>query len=341
MGNEEFKEIIDELFKFLRDKICLSYGQYLSDECKERLFSFETENIIINNDLKKIVQYMPQENKIQVSVEFLNPMYIEKIKSKNTDFDLEDLKNRVNEENPKILLEELIAFSKELNIHERDLIKSLLIQEILKMVLYKEEINPKEDVVITGAIELLAHNIGSQNGFLVSTPKKYLGELEVAIGLKEELEDNFESVVLSGNVLDYLSRIENRRLIEKLDGLTDNRKIIESTQNLDNVIDSIINMTEKTEGEIKNTEEEKDSSNSEEIVDLDRTMKVEKIEENINKEVEDLSKKEETMNQELKETNNSMVNSKSGSKKIILSILGVLLIVLLGILLGYLLFKFK
>ncbi len=340
MGNEEFLEIVDELFKFLRDKISLSYGQYLTDEQKERLFSFETENIVVNEESNKIVHYDEKENKIQISGEFLTPDYVEKIKSKNPEFDLVDLKNRINDENPRILLEELISFSTELNIKEKDLVKALLIQEILKMVLYKEDREAKEDAIISGTIELLAHNIGSQNGFLVATPKKLLGELEAAIGLKEELEDKFESVVLGGTSLEHLSRIENRRLLEKIDELTDNRKIIESTQNLDNVIDSIVNMTEKTEKEISE-KEEKVKDDTEEIVDLDKTIEMEKIKDEIEKEA---SKNEELLNKEIEE--NKLEQTKpttffSGKARIILSIVGVILVVAFGVLVGWLLFKFK
>ena len=280
MGNEEYKEIMDELYKFLRDKISIALGEYLTDKQKEKLGSFDFENnIVVGKETNKLVEYKMSDDKIYVSDEFLTPDYIEKVKEKNPDFDLTDLKNRVNSENPKVLLEELISFSADLKITEKDLIKSLFTQEILKMVLMNEDMDAKEDAIMTGTIELLAHKLGSQNGFLVSTPKKYERELEAAIGLKDELEDKFEEVVLKGNVLDYLSRIQNSRLLEKINDLADDRKIIESTQNLDNVIDSIVNMTNENQeiideankkGEVKEMEEEK----REEIVEIGDTEEV-------------------------------------------------------------------
>ena len=280
MGNEEYKEIMDELYKFLRDKISIALGEYLTDKQKEKLGSFDFENnIVVGKETNKLVEYKMSDDKIYVSDEFLTPDYIEKVKEKNPDFDLTDLKNRVNSENPKVLLEELISFSADLKITEKDLIKSLFTQEILKMVLMNEDMDAKEDAIMTGTIELLAHKLGSQNGFLVSTPKKCEPELEAAIGLKDELEDKFEEVVLKGNVLDYLSRIQNSRLLEKINDLADDRKIIESTQNLDNVIDSIVNMTNENQeiideankkGEVKEMEEEK----REEIVEIGDTEEV-------------------------------------------------------------------
>ena len=258
MGNEEYKEIMNELYKFLRDKISVSLGEYLSDEAKEKLFSFDFENKIeVGGTSNKIVEYKPAYDMIYVCDEFLTPDYIEKVKEKHPDFDFEDLKNRINSENPKILLEELIAFCADLKLTEKDLIKSLFIQEILKMLLIKDDMDAKTDAIMTGTIELLAHKIGNQNNFLVGTPKKYEAELEVALGLKEELEDKFENAVLKENVLDYLSRIENARLLQKINELADNRKIIESTQNLDNVIDSIVHMTSENQ-EIINSVNEKE-----------------------------------------------------------------------------------
>ena len=267
MGNEEYKEIMDELYKFLRDKISISLGEYLSDAAKEKLFSFNFEdNIVVGKEMNKLIEYKLQDDTIYVCDEFLTPEYIEKVKEKNPEFDLVDLKNRVNAENPKILLEELVAFSSDLKITEKDLIKSLFIQEILKMILMNEEMEAKEDAIMTGTIELLAHKLGSQNGFLVSTPKKLIPELEAAIGLKEELEDKFEEIVLGGNILDHLSRIGNSRLLEKINELADDRKIIESTQNLDNVIDSIVNMTNENQeiiDEVNKIEGEKEEVNME------------------------------------------------------------------------------
>ena len=267
MGNEEYKEIMDELYKFLRDKISISLGEYLSDAAKEKLFSFNFEdNIVVGKETNKLIEYKLQDDTIYVCDEFLTPEYIEKVKEKNPEFDLVDLKNRVNAENPKVLLEELVAFSSDLKITEKDLIKSLFIQEILKMILMNEEMEAKEDAIMTGTIELLAHKLGSQNGFLVSTPKKLIPELEAAIGLKEELEDKFEEIVLGGNILDHLSRIGNSRLLEKINELADDRKIIESTQNLDNVIDSIVNMTNENQeiiDEVNKIEGEKEEVNME------------------------------------------------------------------------------
>ncbi len=280
MGNEEYKEIMDELYKFLRDKINIALGEYLTDKQKEKLGSFDFENnIVVGKETNKLVEYKMSDDKIYVSDEFLTPEYIEKVKEKNPEFDLIDLKNRVNAENPKVLLEELIAFSADLKLTEKDLIKSLFTQEILKMILMNEDMDAKEDAIMTGTIELLAHKLGSQNGFLVSTPKKYERELEAAIGLKDELEDKFEEIVLKGNVLDYLSRIQNSRLLEKINELADDRKIIESTQNLDNVIDSIVNMTNENQeiiDEVNKKEEVKEmmEENKEEIVEIGDTEEV-------------------------------------------------------------------
>lgn len=280
MGNEEYKEIMDELYKFLRDKINIALGEYLPDDAKEKLFSFDFENnIVVGKEMNKLVEYKMSDDKIYVSDEFLTPEYIEKVKEKNPEFDLVDLKNRVNAENPKVLLEELITFSADLKLTEKDLIKSLFTQEILKMILMNEDMDAKEDAIMTGTIELLAHKLGSQNGFLVSTPKKYERELEAAIGLKDELEDKFEEIVLKGNVLDYLSRIQNSRLLEKINDLADDRKIIESTQNLDNVIDSIVNMTNENQeiiDEVNKKEEVKEmmEENKEEIVEIGDTEEV-------------------------------------------------------------------
>ena len=280
MGNEEYKEIMDELYKFLRDKINIALGEYLTDKQKEKLGSFDFENnIVVGKETNKLVEYKMSDDKIYVSDEFLTPEYIEKVKEKNPEFDLVDLKNRVNAENPKVLLEELITFSSDLKLTEKDLIKSLFTQEVLKMILMNEDMDAKEDAIMTGTIELLAHKLGSQNGFLVSTPKKYERELEAAIGLKDELEDKFEEIILKGNVLDYLSRIQNSRLLEKINELADDRKIIESTQNLDNVIDSIVNMTNENQeiiNEVNKKEEVKEmmEENKEEIVEIGDTEEV-------------------------------------------------------------------
>ena len=280
MGNEEYKEIMDELYKFLRDKINIALGEYLTDKQKEKLGSFDFENnIVVGKEMNKLVEYKMSDDKIYVSDEFLTPEYIEKVKEKNPEFDLVDLKNRVNAENPKVLLEELITFSSDLKLTEKDLIKSLFTQEILKMILMNEDMDAKEDAIMTGTIELLAHKLGSQNGFLVSTPKKYERELEAAIGLKDELEDKFEEIILKGNVLDYLSRIQNSRLLEKINELADDRKIIESTQNLDNVIDSIVNMTNENQeiiDEVNKKEEVKEmmEENKEKIVEIGDTEEV-------------------------------------------------------------------
>ena len=280
MGNEEYKEIMDELYKFLRDKINIALGEYLTDKQKEKLGSFDFENnIVVGKETNKLVEYKMSDDKIYVSDEFLTPEYIEKVKEKNPEFDLVDLKNRVNAENPKVLLEELITFSSDLKLTEKDLIKSLFTQEVLKMILMNEDMDAKEDAIMTGTIELLAHKLGSQNGFLVSTPKKYERELEAAIGLKDELEDKFEEIILKGNVLDYLSRIQNSRLLEKINELADDRKIIESTQNLDNVIDSIVNMTNENQeiiDEANKKEEVKKmmEENKEEIVEIGDTEEV-------------------------------------------------------------------
>ena len=280
MGNEEYKEIMDELYKFLRDKINIALGEYLTDKQKEKLGSFDFENnIVVGKETNKLVEYKMSDDKIYVSDEFLTPEYIEKVKEKNPEFDLVDLKNRVNAENPKVLLEELITFSSDLKLTEKDLIKSLFTQEVLKMILMNEDMDAKEDAIMTGTIELLAHKLGSQNGFLVSTPKKYERELEAAIGLKDELEDKFEEIILKGNVLDYLSRIQNSRLLEKINELADDRKIIESTQNLDNVIDSIVNMTNENQeiiDEVNKKEEVKEmmEENKEKIVEIGDTEEV-------------------------------------------------------------------
>ena len=343
MGNEEYKEIMCELYKFLRDKISISLGEYLSNDQKEKLFSFEVENnIVIDNEFNKIIKHSFDDDKIHISNEFLTPEYIEKMKSKNPDFDIEDFKNRVNAEDPKILLEELVVFSNELKIQEKDIIKSLFIQEILKMLIMNRDMDSKEEVIICGTIELLAHNLGNQNGFLVSTPKKLLGELEVAISLKRELENKFEEIVFGGNILDYLSRIENKGLLDKIDELTDNRKIIESTQNLDNVIDSIANMAKEMENEVQEVESEiQKTPEVEEIVDIDKTITIEnKILKEEEKAIEVKGEpKELEPKEEVKE--NAIAKKNPSNKKVILPIIVMLLTILLGILVGWLLFKFK
>lgn len=329
MGNEEYKEIMCELYKFLRDKISLSLGNYLNNEQKEKLFSFELDNIVIDNEFKKIVKYSFDDGKIHISDVFLTPEYIERVKSKNPEFDLENLKTKITNEDYKILLEELITFSSELKIQEKDIIKSLFIQEMLKMLIMNKEMDPKEEVIKSGAIELLAHILGNQNGFVVSTPKKLLGELEVAISLKNELEDKFEETILTRNVLEYLSSLENVGLINKIEELTNNRKIIESTQNLDNVINTIVQMKEPV---MNNQVENKEPA--EKIVNIDKTLKIESIDKDLEKTNTDLKVPNEAIKIELP-------NKKVKSKKMILSIIGVMLVVALGILVGWLLFKFK
>ena len=333
MGNEEYKEIMKELFKFLRDKISISLGEYLSDEQKEKLGSFDFENnIVVGNNSSKIIEYRPEDDKIYISDEFLTPEYVEKYKEKNPEFDITNFKERVNSENPRILLEELIAFSSDLKITEKDIIKSLFIQEILKMLLMREDMDAKEDAIMTGTIELLAHTLGSQNGFLVSTPKKYEAELGVAIGLKDELEDKFESVVLNGNVLDYLSRIQNSRLLEKIGELADNRKIIESTQNLDNVIDSIVNLTNENKEIIEKVSEAE--TPKEEIIEISDTPEV-KEEPVVNE-----HKEEAPIENKVSEVQEVKKPAKK-NKTLIIYLIITVITVLLGILIGYLLFKLK
>lgn len=342
MGNEEYKEIMCELYKFLRDKISLNLGEYLNDDQKEKLFSFEVEeNIVIDNEFNKIIKYSFGDDKIHISDEFLTPEYIDKIKSKNPDFNIDDLKNKVNAEDPKVLLEELIVFSGELKIQEKDIIKSLFIQEILKMLIMGREMDPKEEVIICGTIELLAHNLGNQNGFLVSTPKKLLSELEVAISLKRELEDKFEEIVLGGKILEYLSRIENKGLLDKIDELADNRKIIESTQNLDNVIDSIANMAKDMEKEVELKQEqiEEKKQEVEEIVDIDKTMAIEAIP-NTKQEIE-IPKVVEEKSISEKPIEETKILKPKTDRKVVFYAIGFVVIILLGILVGWLLFKFK
>ncbi len=346
MGNEEYKEIMSELYKFLRDKISLSLATYLSDEQKEKLFSFEPENnIVIDNEFNKIIKYSFDDNKIHICDEFLTTEYIEKTKSKNPDFNIDEFKNKINNENPKIFLEELIVFSNELKIQEKDIIKSLYIQEILKMLVNGREMNPKEEVIMCGTIELLAHTLGNQNGFLVSTPKKLLGELEVAISLKRELEDKFEEIVLGGNILDHLSRIENKGLLDKIDELTDNRKIIESTQNLNNVIDSIANMAKEMEDEAKKEEKIETKVEVEEIVNIDKTIVTEEtpIEKEKVEPIQKVKEEKSIINENKIENTKAIIKKEEvkSKKNPIFYIIGFIVIVLLGILVGWLLFKFK
>ena len=340
MGNEEYKEIMNELYKFLRDKISISLGEHLTDEAKEKLFSFDFEsNIVIDPSSNKIVEYKVSDNGIHVSDEFLTPEYIEKVKEKNPEFDLADLKNRVNAESPKVLLEELIAFSPDLKITEKDIVKSLFIQEMLKMILMNEEMDAKEDAIMTGTIELLAHNIGSKNGFLVSTPKKYEAELDVALGLKEELEDKFEEIVLKGNVLDHLSRIENSRLLQKINELADDRRIIDSTQNLDSVIDSIVNMTKENEEIINNEEPQVEKEEIIEIIDTPKEeVKEEPVEMEVKEEVKEVNNEVST---EVSNEVNTEIKPKTSHKRALIYVIVTVLTVVLGVLIGYLLFKYK
>ena len=83
---------------------------------------------------------------------------------------------------------------------------------------------------------------------------------------------------------------------------------------------------------IVNKEEPKVST--EEIIDIDKTIKLESINENLEKTNSDLKVPNEAVKIELP-------NKKVKNKKLILSIIGALLVVALGILVGWLLFKFK
>lgn len=245
MENDEFKESMEELYKFLRDKVVTMYGDFFSDEEKKSLYSFDTEkNIIIDNSSRKPVEYDRETSNVIISDGFITTEYIERIKLKN-DFDFEKLKDKINNGEYNVLTEELIQFSKELNIKERDVVKSLFVQEILRMIIYKNELSIRDEVVAEGAVELFAHVLGAPNGFIVSTPKLNMEVYEVALELKEIFKKDFESYVFSRNIDDMLMKVTDPSLMKKLNRIVTDRTILESTQNLDEVIDSINEMVEE------------------------------------------------------------------------------------------------
>lgn len=245
MNNDEFKESMEELYKFLREKIITMYGEYLSEEIKKRLYAFDTErDIVIDNSSRKPVEYDFEEKKFIISDGFINSEYIEKIKLKNS-FDLIDLKEKINDNNYKVLTEELIVFSSELNIKEKDIIKSLFVQEILKMILMTEDLSIKENIILEGSIELFAHQLGFEQGFIVSTSKSALDVLEMAGKLKEILEESFESEIFSKNIEKILNDLMDIKLLERISKITYEKTVLESTQNLDEVVDSINEVIEE------------------------------------------------------------------------------------------------
>ncbi len=245
MNNDEFKESMEELYKFLREKIITMYGEYLSEETKKRLYAFDTErDILIDNSSRKPVEYDFEEKKFIISDGFINSEYIEKIKSKNS-FDLIDIKEKINNNNYNVLTEELIVFSSELNIKEKDIIKSLFVQEILKMILMTEDLSIKENIILEGSIELLAHQLGFSQGFIVSTSKSAVDVLEIAVKLKEILEESFESEIFSKNIEKIINELVDIKLLEKISKITYEKTVLESTQNLDEVVDSINEVVEE------------------------------------------------------------------------------------------------
>lgn len=243
--SNEFKEMMEEVYKFLRDKIVTRLGDNLTEGQKEKLFSFDTDNGIIINSSNKIIEYDRESDTINISDGFLNTEYLQKIKLKYSDFNIETLKSKINEGSPYIILEELVNFSEELKIQEKDIIKSLYIQEILKMILLYNIKEMKEEIVIEGFIELISHEIGVTNGFIVSSCYKKQDELGIAILLKEEWGKKFEDNILSDKLDQFLDKIENKKIIKLIDDITDERRIIESTQNLDEVVDSINEVVEE------------------------------------------------------------------------------------------------
>lgn len=245
MAIDEFKESMEELYKFLRDKIITMYGEFFSEEEKKSLYSFDTEkSIIIDNSSRKPVDYDKETSTIIISDGFITTEYIDRIKVKN-DFDVEKLKDKINNSEYNVLTEELIQFSKEINIKERDVVKSLFAQEILKMILLKNDISIKDEVILEGAIELFAHVLGVTNGFIVSTPKITIEVYEVALELKEIFKEDFERYIFARNFEEMLDKVVDSSLIKKMNKIVTDRTILESTQNLDEVIDSINEMIEE------------------------------------------------------------------------------------------------
>ena len=245
MGNE-FKEVMEELYKFLREKILTNFGENLNEVAKEKLYSFDLEkNIVISNSSNTIIKYDKESDSFIISDGFLTTEFIQKAKLKSIESDVEKLKKKISDGSNKILLEELIIFSEDLKIKEKDIIKSLFTQEILKYILLDDSYSVLERVVMDGTIELFAHEIGEATGFIVSTPKKLMENLEIAIDLKKELRKNFEEVIFNRNIERTIEKIDNRKLIRKINELTDDWRVIESTQNLDEVIGSINEMVEE------------------------------------------------------------------------------------------------
>ncbi len=242
MDNSELKEVMEEIFKLLREKIITVLGDNITEDEKQMLYSFDLVKNIVVEELSKPVLYDQDQNKIIISSSFLNDEYIEKLKLRNTNFNIDDLKEKLDKNSNDILLEELIIFSKELNIQDKDIIKSLYIQEILKMFLMDNSLNIKNQVVREGLIELLAHEIGTELGFIVSTPKSLKDNLLVAELLKSELKEDFLKLMINKNIDEILKNIDNPKLLKMLEELANDREILESTQDLDEVVDTINDM---------------------------------------------------------------------------------------------------
>ncbi len=239
MKNDEFKETMEEVYKYLREKIITMYGEFLSEEDKKLLYSFDTENsIIIESTSKNPIEYDASEGKIIISDGFINKENIDRIKSKNS-FDLEVLKGKIEDNYYNINTEELILFSGELNIKEKDIIKSLYTQEILKMILMLDEMSIKEKVIMESAIEVFSHKLGVEQGFIVSTHKNMINVLEIGVALKEIFKDKFDKLIFSKNPEELINELGDENLIKNINKITNERTILESTQNLDEVVDSI------------------------------------------------------------------------------------------------------
>lgn len=246
MNKDEFKEIMEEIYKFLKDKIVTRLGESLNEFQKEKLYSFDTnKQIIVNNISNKIIEYDFKADTLNISDGFLEKDNIEKIKLKHSDFELEKLKSKIFEGTYSVFTEELILFNEDLKIQLKDIIKSLYLQEILKRILLDSSKSIEEQTIIESFIELISHEIGSTNGFIVSTQYKNSELLKIGIDLNEELGKKFENYIFSSSINSIFESVNNKKLLKLIESIVDEKRIIESTQNLDEVIDSINEIVEE------------------------------------------------------------------------------------------------
>lgn len=244
MSEAELKDIIEEFYKLLSDRILSKYGKYITEAGKEKLYNFDiNEDIVVDSSTNTPIIYDESEGKIIVSNSFCNVENIKKLRSKYFHIILEDVKAKMNIGNDDLSLEELIMFSKELNIQEKDIIKSCMIQEILRMILSGTEISYKELVIMDGCIELFAHEIGNILGFVVTTPHRLHENLEIAKELNKIVINEFDEKIFNYHINDILKNVNDKNLLDRIDELTNEKQIVESTQDLTELSTIINNMT--------------------------------------------------------------------------------------------------